>query len=84
MTHDPRVSVVIPAYNTERYISEALESVLTQSYPHIEYVVVDGGSTDETLDILESYGDRFSWISEPDSGEAAPWEAGLRPGCRAA
>ena len=49
----PAVSVIIPAYNCREYISETIESVLSQDYRSIEYMVCDGGSTDETLDILK-------------------------------
>ena len=74
----PLISVVTPSLNQGRYIRQTIDSVLSQSYPHIEYVVVDGGSTDETLDILESYGDRFSWVSEPDSGQSEAINKGFR------
>jgi len=65
----PLVSIVTPSYNQGRFLKRTIESVLNQSYPNIEYIVIDGGSTDETLDILESYGQRFQWISEPDRGQ---------------
>ena len=74
----PLISVVTPSLNQGKYIRQTIDSVLSQSYPHIEYVVVDGGSTDETLDILKSYGDRFSWVSEPDSGQSDAINKGLR------
>jgi glycosyltransferase involved in cell wall biosynthesis len=74
----PLVSIVTPSYNQGRYIRRTIESVLTQSYPNIEYLVIDGGSSDETLDILRSFGNRVSWISEPDGGQADAINKGLR------
>lgn len=65
----PRVSIVTPSYNQGRFIKETIDSVLRQSYGNVEYLVVDGGSTDETIPILKSYGPRLGWISEPDKGQ---------------
>jgi glycosyltransferase involved in cell wall biosynthesis len=64
------VSIVTPSYNQGEFIRQAIESVLNQTYPNIEYFVIDGGSTDDTGKILQSYGDRIKWISEPDLGQA--------------
>jgi glycosyltransferase involved in cell wall biosynthesis len=66
----PLVSIITPSFNQGRFLKRTIESVLKQSYPRIEYIVVDGGSTDESLSILKSYGRRFKWISEPDGGQA--------------
>ena len=66
----PRVSIVTPSLNQGKYIRETIESVLRQDYPDIEYLVQDGGSTDNTLDILRSYGSRILWQSQPDKGQA--------------
>ena len=66
----PLVSIVTPSYNQGRFLRRAIDSVLRQSYPHIEYVVVDGGSTDESVAVLKSYGNRLAWVSEPDRGQA--------------
>ena len=62
------VSVVVPCKNDARYLSAALESILSQDYPLLECIVVDGGSTDGTIDLLKRYGDRIRWLSEPDRG----------------
>src|SRR5690606_33014626 len=73
----PLVSVVTPSYNKGKFIKETIESVLSQDYPNIEYIVMDGGSTDETVDILKSYGDRIAWISEKDDGQADAVNKGI-------
>ncbi len=64
----PLVSIVTPVYNGAAYLREAIESVLSQDYPRIEYIVSDGGSTDETLEILESYRGRLRYFSGRDKG----------------
>jgi glycosyltransferase involved in cell wall biosynthesis len=74
----PLVSIVTPSYNQGRFIRATIESVLTQGYPNIEYFVVDGGSTDETLSILQEYGDRLRWFSEPDKGQTDAINRGIR------
>jgi glycosyltransferase involved in cell wall biosynthesis len=66
----PRIAVVTPSYNTARYIGPAVRSVLDQSYSNYDYLVMDGGSTDGTLDILRGFGDRLHWVSEKDDGQA--------------
>lgn len=61
-----------------RFLRETVGSVLGQTYPHVEYVVLDGGSTDGSVDVLRSYGERFRWRSAPDGGAAAAIAEGLR------
>jgi glycosyltransferase involved in cell wall biosynthesis len=73
----PKVFIVTPSLNQGRFLRETIESVLSQDYP-VDYMVADGGSTDETIDILESYGDRVRWVSEPDGGQAAAIAAAWR------
>lgn len=74
----PLVSIVTPSYNQGRYIRATIESVLSQDYPSIQYIVIDGGSTDETVGILREYGDRIRWVSEPDGGQTNAINKGLR------
>jgi glycosyltransferase involved in cell wall biosynthesis len=68
----PLVSIVTPSYNQGQFIRATIESVLSQDYPNIEYWVIDGGSTDDTLAILREYAHdpRIHWVSEPDQGQA--------------
>jgi glycosyltransferase involved in cell wall biosynthesis len=65
----PLVSIVTPSFNQGAYLRRTIESVLAQTYPNIEYVVMDGGSTDDSVKILQSYGARFRWVSEKDGGQ---------------
>lgn len=74
----PTISIVTPSFNQAAYIKGTIESVLTQNYPHTEYLVIDGGSTDGTLDILRRYEDHLQWVSKPDTGQANAINKGFR------
>ena len=67
----PRLSVVTPCYNQESFIEETIRSVLLQGYPDLEYIIIDGGSTDGTLDVIQKYEPWLThWESKPDRGQS--------------
>ena len=66
----PRVSLVTPCYNGMPWLRAAIDSVLGQDYPNLEYLVMDGGSTDGTVELLKEYGEQLTWVSAPDDGQA--------------
>jgi glycosyltransferase involved in cell wall biosynthesis len=75
----PKISIVTPSYNQGPFIEETIRSVLLQGYPNLEYIVMDGGSTDETIEILEKYDPWIDhWVSEPDEGQSDAINKGLR------
>ena len=74
----PRITIITPSYNQAQFIEETILSVLNQGYPDLEFIVVDGGSTDGTLDILRKYEDRLAWSSGRDGGQTNAINIGLR------
>ena len=69
MTSPPRISIVTPSYNQGRYLGELIESVVAQRDPNFEHIVMDGGSTDETVAVLKRY-PHVLWRSEKDAGQS--------------
>jgi glycosyltransferase involved in cell wall biosynthesis len=66
----PRISIVTPVYNNALYIENCIKSVLNQDYLHLEYIIIDGGSTDGTVEIIEKYTDHLAYfVSEKDRGQ---------------
>lgn len=76
----PLVTIITPSYNQGKFIEDTLKSVKIQQYHNIEHIIIDGGSSDNTVEILKKYQNSYniSWISEPDSGQVDALEKGFR------
>jgi glycosyltransferase involved in cell wall biosynthesis len=72
----PKLTIITPSYNQAAYIGQTIESVRTQDYPDVEHIIVDGGSSDDTVEILGRY-EHLIWISEKDRGQADALNKGL-------
>jgi glycosyltransferase involved in cell wall biosynthesis len=79
MKDHPLVSIITVVYNGQQYIEDVIKSVLNQSYKNIEYIIIDGGSTDNTLAIIKKYENQISyWISEKDEGISDAFNKGIQ------
>lgn len=77
----PTISIVTPSYNQGQFIEETIRSVLLQGYPNLEYTIIDGGSTDNSVDIIKKYSPWLTyWVSEPDRGQSHAINRGLKTG----
>lgn len=78
MDTKPKISIITITYNSARFIERAIKSILNQNYNNLEYIIVDGGSTDGTVDLIRKYEDKISkWISEPDKGISSAFNKGI-------
>lgn len=76
--HLPRITIVTPSLNQGRFIEQTIQSVISQEYPDLEYIIADGGSTDDTVHILEKYSEKIVWYSKKDKGQTNAINNGLR------
>src|SRR4051812_42913167 len=74
----PKISIVTPSFNQGQYIEQTILSIINQGYPNLEYIIIDGGSTDNTFDIIKKYEKHITyWVSEADDGQSNALNKGL-------
>ena len=75
----PKISIITVCYNSEKYLEETIQSVLRQNYQNVEYIIIDGGSTDNTVSIIDKYRQYITYfVSEPDNGISDAFNKGIR------
>lgn len=75
----PKISIITPSFNQGNFIEETILSVLNQDYPNLEYIIIDGGSSDQTIEVIKKYESRIKyWVSEKDSGQSEAINKGMR------
>ena len=74
----PKISIVTPSYNQGKYLEQTIRSVLDQNYPNLEFIIIDGGSSDNSVEIIKKYADRITyWVSEKDRGQTDALNKGV-------
>lgn len=75
----PKISIITPSYNQAQYLEQTIRSVLLQNYPNLEYILIDGASTDQSVEVIKKYGNWLKfWTSEPDAGQSDALNKGFR------
>jgi glycosyltransferase involved in cell wall biosynthesis len=74
----PRISIITPSFNQGKFIEQTIQSALSQNYPNLEYIVMDGGSSDNTVEILKKYEGKIKWFSEKDKGQSDAINKGFK------
>lgn len=75
----PKISIVTPSFNQGQFIEATIRSILLQNYPNLEYIIIDGGSSDETIEVIKKYNEKITfWVSEPDKGQTDAINKGFK------
>ena len=78
MSKSPKITLVTPCFNSAKYIEQTILSIIKQDYENLEYIIIDGGSTDGTVEIIQKYEDKIAyWVSEPDNGQSEAINKGI-------